>query len=194
MIIFDFDGVISDSVTWFDDVARDVSINQRIGEQEVLEWMISIASTPWLSGAWDDDRFVEELNAAFSINVHLNDIRSSCVRSIRIDPRITRLIEHLSQIAIFTDNPLVRAEIIGAHIPHARVTASQSVGARKHDDFEAFVKASGITSGLFIDDYPPNITAAQSAGFETLRWQLRKDPYEALETTISRYSTAEERR
>ena len=187
MIIFDFDGVISDSVTWFDGVARDVSIRHRAREQEILEWMIAIASHPWLSGTWDDEQFVQELNKTFSIDVGIDEIGSSCASSIRIDPRVAALIESLGCITIFTDNPLIRARFIKASVPQARVTASQSVKARKHDDFEAFVSSSGIMSGLFIDDYPPNLEAARKAGFETLRWQLRKDPYEVLEARIREY-------
>jgi FMN phosphatase YigB (HAD superfamily) len=196
MIIFDFDGVVSDSVRWFDDVAAQVSSIHDVDGDALLDWMIG-QSRDWLTGAWSDDRFIEELNTSFALTVTIAEIVTACRRSMRIDPHVRGIIERLGTIAIFTDNPQVRASVITEAVPNAHVTCSQRVGKRKHDPegFERFAQMSGITSGLFIDDYPPNIEAARRAGFDAVRWQLGKDPYEALEATVEEYlRSAEEPR
>ena len=186
MIVFDFDGVISDSVKWFDDLAIYLSSLGRVENAGVLEWMIRNASARWLRGEWDDERFVEEINLAFPLTIDLADVEEACRRSMRIDERVYAILTRLESTAVFTDNPRVRARIIQELVPSAQVTYSQLVGKRKHDPsgFEGFVRESGITRGLFIDDYPPNIEAARKAGFETLRWQLGKDSYDELESAI----------
>jgi FMN phosphatase YigB (HAD superfamily) len=185
MIIFDFDGVISDSVRWFDVVAAQLSAIHDTDEHALLAWMI-LQSKDWLTGSWNDERFVEEFNTAFSIASTIAELAAACHSSIRIDPHVRSLIEGIDRIAIFTDNPGVRAQAIAEALPNAQVTWSQRVGKRKHDPegFEGFVRESTITSGSFIDDYPPNVEAARRAGFEAVRWQLGKDTYDALERTL----------
>ena len=189
MIIFDFDGVISDSAKWFDDVATYLAGAHGADARLVLEWMITQASASWIGGSWSDATFIEELNTSLSITATIEELNAACRGTMRIDPRIRSLIETLGPIAIFTDNPNVRACMIAEAFPSARVTASYAVGARKYEPggFAGFSKRSGITSGLFIDDFPRNIEAARAAGFDALRWQLNKDTYSVLEEHIRTY-------
>ena len=191
MIIFDFDGVISDSTKWFRDVAR---ILGGVRHEALLEWMIS-KSDEWLCGSWSDERFIAELDEAFGLETDLDTLEAACRRSMKVDSRVHTIATNLKNTAVFTDNPAVRARIIQELMPNAHVTYSQHVGVRKRDGFRAFAQASRIPSGLFIDDYPPNIEAALNAGFNAMRWQLNKDPVQELETAIHAHlRTAQKRR
>lgn len=194
MIVFDFDGVISDSLRWFEDVAEAFSSMSGAPASTVLEWMIGVASEPWLTGAWSDEAFLEQFNLAFDAHATMQQLIEACGSSIRIDPSVQAIIERIGPIAIFTDNPAVRAHAIEQATGCSNVTTSQSVGARKRDagGFERFKRLSGIRSGLFIDDYEPNIEAARHAGFDAYRWRIGKNRYEELERRIKRYLRSSE--
>lgn len=187
MIVFDFDGVLSDSRLWYEDVCRLVSEVHGANYDKLLSWMIEHGNRSWISGTWNDEHFVSSLNRTFGTAATIDEIETACEDSMRLSSDVLQLIVPFRSITIFTDNPLVRVRVIERSLPiPSTIICSQQVGVRKHHGFEKFVEASGITSALFIDDYVPNVNAARAAGFEGLVWQLGKNDIEELREAIAR--------
>lgn len=178
MIVFDFDGVISDSAFWYEEVSARICSRHSTDYDGMLAWMIEHGNGSWLPGVWDDETFLSELNRAFSIESSLQDIKDGCRDGLSLDPDVMRLISGLGEIAVFTDNPAARVGVIEAALPiEARITFSQAVGAVKAQPqgFERFIEANGITSGLFVDDAERNVTAARRCGFDATVAHRRSD-------------------
>lgn len=173
MIIFDFDGVLCDSLYWYEDVCRTLADTYGSDYDELLSWMIEHGNTSWIPGAWSDDLFVETLNDAFSIKATIRDIERGCERSMKYDADMLRILRSLGSATIFTDNPSVRVRVIERTLPvPSRITYSQALGVTKRHGFRAFIERSGITKGVLIDDIELNIQAARREGFEGVLWKI----------------------
>jgi len=191
-VVFDFDGVISDSRFWYEDVSRVINKHTDADYQEVLDWMIIHGNSFWLNGKWDDVEFVARLSGEFGIKVTDDMMKEAMQETMHINAEVKELLNGINaRILVFTDNPLMRIKEMKKHLPMVeKFISSQDFGGEKKNEiaFSRAIKENRIPSGsLFIDDSETNRLVAEKLDLMPVPFMLGDFPIWQLKLIVKYY-------
>lgn len=191
-IIFDFDGVISDSRFWYEDVARIINSHTGADYDAVLGWLIAHGNTYWLNGKWDDDEFMARLGGEFGVEITEEMMRKAMEESMHINPEVKKILEDINaRILVFTDNPIIRIKEMKKHLPMvSEFISSQDLEGEKKSisAFSKAIRKYHIPSGtLFIDDAEINRQVAEKLDLMPVPFMLGDFPVWQLALLVKYY-------
>lgn len=191
-VIFDFDGVISDSRFWYEDVARVVNRHTCADYEQVLGWLVEHGNTFWLSGRWDDSEFMARLGGEFGIEITEGIMREAMKETMHINEDVKKLLSEIdARILVFTDNPKIRIDEMKKHLPMVEsfISSQELKGEKKSEKaFSRAIKEYEIPSGtLFIDDADINRHVAEKLDLMPVPFMLGDFPVWQLELIVKYY-------